>query len=112
MTQIRRVPDGGARFQIFLSKEGGGISGTVTGGGPEPVSFSSLSRMVLVLEERMDLWQDASALGAGTPDVELDVFFRQNYSWQGRFRLAGEQRFTAFHSVLELLILLEAALER
>ena len=78
--------------------------------------FSSLSGMVLVLEELMDLYETLPDTQPGcraeTPDVELEILFRQNYSWQGRFRRPGDPGVTTFHSVLELLILLETALEQ
>ena len=51
-------------------------------------------------------------VGVRYPDVELEILFRQNYSWQGRFRRPGDPGVTTFHSVLELLILLETALEQ
>lgn len=118
MKERRQTPDGGALFQIFLDKkENGALSGGFTGKGvPERIPFSSLSRMVIMMEERMDLAQTLPQTLPGTcaenPDVELEVLFRQNYSWQGRFRRQGEGKYTPFRSVMELLILLEAALEQ
>lgn len=118
MKECRQTPSNGALFHIYLKKQGGEAwSGSVTGKGiPEPVSFSSLSRMVLVLEELMDLYETLPDTQPGcraeTPDVELEILFRQNYSWQGRFRRPGDPGVTTFHSVLELLILLETALEQ
>lgn len=118
MKDCRQVPDGGTTFQIYLNREEkGAISGSVLGKGlAEPLCFSSLSRMVLMLEELMDisetLPQTETVKSVVTPTVELQILFRQNYSWQGRFRQAGQQKFTPFHSVLELLMLLETILEQ
>ena len=45
-------------------------------------------------------------------DVELEVRLRRHYSWQGQLRdLKGGAVFP-FHSVLELLLQLEALLEQ
>ena len=45
-------------------------------------------------------------------DVELEVRLRRHYSWQGQLRdLKGGAVFS-FHSVLELLLQLEALLEQ
>ena len=41
---------------------------------------------------------------------ELEILFRQNYSWQGRLRWPKGQREASFRSVLELLILMETVL--
>ena len=118
MKECRQTPSNGALFHIFLKKQDSGVwSGSVTGRGiPEPIPFSSLSKMVLVLEELMDLHETLPDTQPGcraeTPDVELEILFRQNYSWQGRFRRPGDPKATTFHSVLELLILLETAMEQ
>ena len=118
MKECRQTPSNGALFHIFLKKQDSGAwSGSVTGRGiPAPIPFSSLSKMVLVLEELMDLHETLPDTQPGcraeTPDVELEILFRQNYSWQGRFRRPGDPKATTFHSVLELLILLETALEQ
>lgn len=49
---------------------------------------------------------------AAPADVELEVRLRQHYSWQGQLRdLKGGAVFS-FHSVLELLLQLEALLEQ
>lgn len=118
MKECRQLPDGGALFQIYLNRQtDGSIGGSVTGKGiPEGVPFSSLSRMVIVLEELMDLYdtlpQTQPGSCFGSPDVELEILFRQNYTWQGRFRRPGDKQPTPFHSVLEMLILLETTLEQ
>lgn len=45
-------------------------------------------------------------------DFEIQVLFRQNFSWQGRLRCLRDDTEAPFRSVLELLIQLEAILIR
>ena len=47
---------------------------------------------------------------AETADFEIEIFFRQNYSWQGKLHCLRTGHEAVFRSVLELLIQLEAAL--
>ena len=117
MKECRQTPSNGALFHIFLKKQDSGAwSGSVTGRGiPEPIPFSSLSKMVLVLEELMDLHETLPDTQPGcraeTPDVELEILFRQNYSWQGRLRWPEKGKEATFRSVLELITLMELLLE-
>ena len=78
--------------------------------------FTSLSRMVLQLEELMDTRGDAWEPWAppeGFPKeaLELEILFRQNYSWQGRLRLPKIGKEAVFRSVLELLLIIETYFE-
>ena len=78
--------------------------------------FTSLSRMVILLEEWMDLADGQEPIRPpGAPrdaDFEIQVLFRQNFSWQGRLRCLRDDTEAPFRSVLELLIQLEAILIR
>ena len=74
--------------------------------------FSSLSRLVVLLEEWMDLAGGSDPPAKPVPmlepaDFELNIFFRQNYSWQGRLHCIKDGTEAVFRSVLELLIQLE-----
>ena len=91
MKENRMLPIGTETFRIFVDEaEDGVIRGRVSGGTlSEETLFRSLSRLILLLEEQMDT---GGALKASpikcteTPTFELDILFRQNYSWQGRLR--------------------------
>lgn len=116
MRENRMLPIGANTFRIFAdSDEGGEIRGKISGGLlASPMTFSSLSRMVLLLEEQLDVGgaelptrPEANSTPA---DFELDILFRQNYSWQGRLRMPQIGKEVTFRSVLELLILMETAL--
>ena len=112
----RMLPIGMNTFRIFIdSCEGGQIHGKISGGSiKEPVAFTSLSRMVLLIEERLDIMGDdldsTPVMQPGVPTFELEILFRQNYSWQGRLRWPSSGQEAAFHSVLELLVLMETIL--
>ena len=116
MRENRMLPIGANTFRIFVdSGEGGEIRGKVSGGLlKSPMAFSSWSRMVLLLEEQLDVGSaelPAHPEVSSTPaDFELDILFRQNYSWQGRLRMPQAGKEATFRSVLELLILMETAL--
>ena len=49
---------------------------------------------------------------AAPADVELEVRLRRHYSWQGQLRDSKSGAVFSFHSVLELLLQLEALLEQ
>ena len=108
MKENRMLPIGTETFRIFVDEaENGVIRGRVSGGTfPEETLFRSLSRLILLLEE-----QKASPIKCTeTPTFELDILFRQNYSWQGRLRWTKGGKEAAFRSVLELLIQMETVL--
>ena len=50
--------------------------------------------------------------GSVPADYEIEIIFRQNYSWQGKLRCVKDNTEAVFRSVLELLIQLETALAR
>lgn len=111
----RMLPIGTETFRIFVDEaEDGVIRGRVSGGTlPEETLFRSLSRLILLLEEQLDTGGAPKASPikcTETPTFELDILFRQNYSWQGRLRWTKGGKEAAFRSVLELLIQMETVL--
>ena len=115
MKENRMLPIGTETFRIFVDEaEDGVIRGRVSGGTlPEETLFRSLSRLILLLEEQMDTGGAPKASPikcTETPTFELDILFRQNYSWQGRLRWTKGGKEAAFRSVLELLIQMETVL--
>lgn len=116
MKEVRSVPQGRGLIALYLDKEERtGICGLLR---VESIGvnfrFSSLSSMAVLVEQMLDLPEEAMPGGgpapSGNPDFEVDILFRQNYSWQGRFRRTGEGQWMSFHSALELLTFLESAL--
>lgn len=118
-TQVRESrmsPIGANTFGIYIDKvTDGEIFGRIAGGGaPADSRFTSLTKMILLVDELLDRdqWEKQMTLDTGQPDFELEILFRQNYSWQGRLRwLAGGKEAT-FRSVLELIVVLETTLAR
>lgn len=115
MKENRMMPIGTDTFRIFVDeRENGVIRGRVSGGTlPEETAFRSLSRLVLLLEEQLDMGGTPSASPVKcteTPTFELEILFRQNYSWQGRLRWTKGGKEATFRSVLELMILMETVL--
>lgn len=111
MREVRQVPQGKALFALYLQKEpDGNICGSfLPENGGKPVPFTSLSRMVLLMEEAMDVPQEeGEQMIAQTPDLEVEILFRQNSTWQGVLRRPGTRESQNFRSVLELLTLLES----
>ena len=117
MQGFRMVPAGSNCFYLLLKAENGQITGNVYGPGAETgLPFKSLSRMVLQLEELMDtrgeIWEPwTPPEGFPGEAMELEVLFRQNYSWQGRLRLPKVRKEAVFRSVLELLLIIETYFE-
>ena len=108
MKENRMLPIGTETFRIFVDEaEDGVIRGRVSGGTfPEETLF-------LLLEEQLDTGGAPKASPikcTETPTFELDILFRQNYSWQGRLRWTKGGKEAAFRSVLELLIQMETVL--
>ncbi len=115
MREARQVPLGANRFALYLKKDGNQLGGrAVCLGTGKTIVFESLSHMVLLLEESMDL-ADSLAVAkpqGENPNFELEIACRQNSSWQGRLRrlkVEGEEPI-CFASVMELLILLETSM--
>lgn len=110
MKETRQVPEGTGLYALYLKKQkDGNISGSfLPENGGEPVAFSSLSRMALLIDQDMDVPREAGErCHAQNPDFELQILFRRNSSWQGRLRRPGASGVQTFRSVLELLTLLE-----
>ena len=100
-------------FQIWLDPEAPGeFRGKVAGAGlGAPAPFSSLSRMIILLDDLMDREnRGVPGMLPGKASFELDILFRQNYSWQGRLKWPEAGKEAVFHSVLELIFLLESAI--
>ena len=113
MREIRPVPQGKALFALYLQKEpDGNICGSfLPENSGKPVTFASLSRMVLLMEEAMDVPQESGERPiVQTPDFEVEILFRRNSTWQGILRRPVFRAGQNFRSVLELLTLLESAL--
>ena len=111
MREIRPVPQGKALFALYLQKEpDGNIRGSfLPENSGKPVTFASLSRMVLLMEEAMDVPQESGERPiVQTPDFEVEILFRRNSTWQGILRRPGFRAGQNFSSVLELLTLLES----
>ncbi len=114
MRESRMSPIGTNTFGIFIDKAmDGEIRGRIVGGGaPADSRFTSLTKMILLVDELLDRDQQEERVTTAPrqPDFELEVLFRQNYSWQGRLRWLSGGKEATFHSVLELIFILETAL--
>ena len=114
MIESRMVPIGANTFIIRVdSYHDGEVKGLVEGATlPGQVPFSSLIGLILMLDSALD-----EAEGSGpskpaisrtfVPNVELEILFRKNSSWQGRFRWLEAGKEATFSSVLELIIMFE-----
>ena len=117
MQGFRMVPAGSNQYYLLLEARGEQIAGTLYGPGAKAgLPFTSLSRMVLQLEELMDTrgesWEPWTPPADFPPEaMELEILFRQNYSWQGRIRLPKIGKEAVFRSVLELLLIIETYFE-
>lgn len=118
MRQTRMFPMGSGTFRIHIDRQDdGGLRGKLTGGGASGVlEFSSLSRMILLIDSLLDAGMPGAPPTAQAlpepPNFELQILFRQNCSWQGRLVWLEEGKEAAFRSVLELLELLETILSK
>ena len=117
MQGFQMVPAGSNQYYLLLEARGQQVTGTLYGPGAEAgLPFTSLSRMVLQLEELMDTRGDTwepwvPPEGFPREAMELEILFRQNYSWQGRLRLPKIGKEAVFRSVLELLLIIETYFE-
>ena len=116
MRENRMMPMGLNTFRLTVEPQ---ADGTIRGWVRSPVlnreaEFTSLSRLVILLEGWLDTAPETApcrpSAAAEPADFELDILFRQNYSWQGRLRCLKGGTEAAFRSVLELLIQLETIL--
>lgn len=118
MRECRLAPIGANVFGIHIDhRDDGQITGMITSSHiPKPIPFSSLSRMILLLDEQLDIEYDDSSgrlpPQPGNPTFELEILFRQNFSWQGRLRWPEKGTETTFRSVLELITVMELLLEQ
>ncbi len=116
MRENRMMPIGQNTFYVTLSaKPDGAFSGEVTSTAlNRSAKFVSISRLIVLLEEWLDaaaeLRPSAKPPGSVPADYEIEIIFRQNYSWQGKLRCVKDNTEAMFRSVLELLIQLETAL--
>ena len=118
MRECRLAPIGANVFGIHIDhRDDGQITGMITSSHiPKPIPFSSLSRMILLLDEQMDIdsggMSDTFCQRPENPTFELEILFRQNYSWQGRLRWPSGGKEATFRSVLELLTIIQTILEQ
>ena len=80
-----------------------------------PVEFSSLTQMLLLMEEMLDSVNGQPQFAvrdARKPlaTFQLSVLFRQNASWQGTLIWTDRMMDSQFRSVLELVRLMDSAL--
>ena len=115
--ECRMTPIGANVFGIYLAPcDNGQVKGCISGGSiRKPIPFTSLSRMILLLDEQMDISNRGSpgvtAQSPSAPSFEIEILFRQNYSWQGKVRWPAGRKEAAFRSVLELIMIIEMILE-
>lgn len=116
MKEIRSVPQGRGLLALYLEWGNGDVRSGLVRAEASGVTFhfSGLASMAVLTEQLLDLPEEAlpepTPAPAGNPDFEVEILFRQNYSWQGRLRRTGEGQWQNFRSVLELLMFLENAL--
>ncbi len=118
MQENRSIAPGLGIFRLTLRGRENGFCGYVYSAALGcRAEFTSLARLIVLLEEWMNTATDSPvpekpSAAAAPADVELEVRLRRHYSWQGQLRdLKGGAVFS-FHSVLELLLQLEALLEQ
>ena len=115
MRETRIKPIGANTFWIRLERNpDGGLRGSVEGGIlAQEIEFSSISKMILLLDTAMDTESGivmAKPTRHGEPTFILEVLFRQNCSWQGRMIWPREGKEASFRSVLELIVLIETTM--
>lgn len=118
---IQELNDSQRRKTILCidSYQGGALLGRLYGPGFREYPFDSLSQFLVVMTALLD--QDtpasrfpdtASGIRRGNQGTfELQIFYRRNASWQGILLWKEQQRRQSFRSVLELISLLDSALE-
>lgn len=117
MCENRMTPIGQNTFRVTVApRPDGSISGEVRCGPlGKCATFESLSRLVVLIEEWMDIAGASAPLekptdGVKPADYEIEIVFRQNFTWQGKLRCMKDETEAVFRSVLELLIQLETGL--
>lgn len=111
------LPAGANTFRIFLDPDyPDEFRGMVRCAGmAAPLEFSTLSRLIVLLDDLMDRQKPESQVPTLHKDLasfEIEILFRQNYSWQGRLKWPAAGKEAVFHSVLELIFLLETDLNK
>ena len=118
MRECRMTPIGANVFGINLEPcDDGQVKGSISGGGIKtPIPFTSLSRMILLLDEQMDIAEretpGITEHPPSAPSFEIEILFRQNYSWQGKVRWPAGRKEATFRSVLELITIIEMILDQ
>lgn len=118
MQENRSIAPGLGAFRLTLQRRENGFCGYVysaaLGCRAEFTTHGPAHRPAGGVDEhrhRQSVPEKPSA-AAAPADVELEIRMRRHYSWQGQLRdLKGGAVFS-FHSVLELLLQLEALLEQ
>ena len=101
------------------------LQGRLNGKGPEEIEFSSLMDLMVKLEEQpaeaqateTEFYldppaQQLSPIRRGAKATfELQILFRQHSSWQGLLKWREKNIEQSFKSVLELMMLIESALD-
>lgn len=113
MKAWRPVPVGANIFQLKIELQpDGNLKGLVSGlSMAKPVAFSSLSRLILLLDSCLDNQPPAMHRPSAPfmrANLELEILFRQNHSWQGKLRRPDTKQEYTFCSVLEMVLLIEA----
>ena len=116
MRSTKFSPIGSNVFHIYMDKTANDrFKGVVTNNlSKDAVEFTSLSKMILLIDSLMDAQEMCTPEYirsiAEYPSFELEVLFRQNYSWQGKLRFPAERTEVTFRSVLELMEILETSI--
>lgn len=113
MWATNMLPVGANTFQIYLDPNyPGEFRGVAYGSGALiPLEFSTISRLIVQMDDVLDRNEPGIKCPRGdAPSYIIEVLFRQNYSWQGRLRWPAAKKEAVFHSVLELIFLLETDL--
>lgn len=118
MQENRSIAPGLGAFRLTLQSRENGFCGYVYSAALGcRAEFTSLARLIVLLEEWMNTATDSPvpekpSAAAAPADMELEVRLRRHYSWQGQLRDSRSGAVFSFHSVLELLLQLEALLEQ
>ena len=115
MHEIPLMPAGSNSFVLSIEEyTEGNMKGSVFGPSmPVPTSFNSLSSLIIMIDEILDIeFNQADQEIKPTPmsfkpNVEIEILFRQNQTWQGRVHFVEQKAVASFRSVLELIIILE-----
>ena len=113
MWATNMLPVGANTFAVYLDPDSPGeFRGVAYGSGVLiPLEFSSISRLIVQMDDVLDRNEpETKCPREDSPSYVIEVLFRQNYSWQGRLRWPAEKKEAVFHSVLELIFLLETDL--